>query len=164
MAAFASGEVALDAFEHEPARGRGAGTFALEWDRHRPTEYQIEDAHSLYFEIRGELGIIGLLLVTAAIILVLAGFAARARGPDRVAGGALFGAGLAWTVHAGVDWDWEMPVVTCWFFTAGGLALAARDGHEMRARGTDGTHPRRARLPCARRPPSAHLPVRPIAA
>ncbi|MDQ3645107.1 MAG: hypothetical protein M3356_06345, partial [Actinomycetota bacterium] len=33
-------------------------------------------------------------------------------------------AGVAWAVHAGIDWDWEMPAVTAWFFAAGGLALA----------------------------------------
>ncbi|HEV2059273.1 MAG TPA: O-antigen ligase family protein [Solirubrobacteraceae bacterium] len=118
--------VALDAFQREPVQGQGAGTYALEWDRHRPQIYQVEDGHSLYLEVLGELGVVGLVLVLAAIILVLGGFAARARGPDRVVGGALFGAGLAWAVHAGIDWHWEMPVVTLWFFAAGGLALAAR--------------------------------------
>jgi hypothetical protein len=33
-----------------------------------------------------------------------------------------------WAVHAGVDWDWEMPVVTLWLFAAGGFALARRTG------------------------------------
>ncbi|MBW3608071.1 MAG: O-antigen ligase family protein [Actinobacteria bacterium] len=119
------GRVALGAFQREPVHGTGAGTYPLEWERHRPAIYQVQDAHSLYLEILGELGIVGLVLVLAAIILVLAGFAARARGPDRVVGGALFAAGLAWAVHAGIDWDWEMPAVTFWFFAAGGLALAA---------------------------------------
>ena len=117
--------VALDAFGREPLRGGGAGTYALDWERHRPATYQVEDAHSLYAEILGELGIVGLVLVLGAILLVLGGFAACARGPDRVPGGALLGAGVAWTLHAGIDWHWEMPVVTFWFFAAGGLALAA---------------------------------------
>jgi hypothetical protein len=37
---------------------------------------------------------------------------------------ALFAGALMWAVHAGVDWDWQMPAVTAWFFGAGGLALA----------------------------------------
>jgi len=124
--------VSLDAFEREPVRGGGAGTYPLDWDRDRPEAYQVEDAHSLYAEVMGELGIIGLLLVAAALLLVLGAFLARARGEDRVIGGALFGAGLAWTLHAGIDWDWEMPAVTFWLFAAGGLALAApaREGVE----------------------------------
>ncbi|MEK6253011.1 MAG: hypothetical protein AABM43_14005, partial [Actinomycetota bacterium] len=36
----------------------------------------------------------------------------------------LFSGGLAWALHAGVDWDWEMPAVTLWFFALGGAALA----------------------------------------
>jgi hypothetical protein len=117
--------VARDAFAAQPLHGRGAGTYALAWDRGRPQEYQVEDAHSLYIEVLGELGVVGFVLVVAAILLVLGGFLARARGPDRVVGGALCGAGVAWALHAGVDWDWEMPAVTLWFFALGGLALAA---------------------------------------
>jgi hypothetical protein len=117
--------VALDAFAAEPLHGTGAGTYPLQWDRERPEIYQIEDAHSLYIEVLGELGIVGLVLVVAVLLIVLVGFAARARGPDRVVGGALLAAGVAWTLSAGVDWMWEMPVVSLWLFAAGGLALAA---------------------------------------
>jgi hypothetical protein len=117
--------VALDAFSAERLHGRGAGTYALDWDRDRPEAYQVEDAHSLYVEVLGELGVVGFLLVVAALLLVLGGFAARSRGPDRVVGAALLGAGVAWALHAGVDWDWEMPAITFWLFAVGGLALAA---------------------------------------
>jgi hypothetical protein len=126
--------VALDAYERESLRGMGAGTYALEWDRDRPTGNSVEDAHSLYAEVLGELGIVGFLLVAAVILLVLGGFAALARGPDRVVGGALLGAGTAWALHAGIDWDWEMPAITFWFFAAGGLALAAPVGAAAGAR------------------------------
>jgi hypothetical protein len=117
--------VALDAFRAQPLHGKGAGTYVLDWDRLRPDVYHVEDAHSLYIEVLGELGIVGFVLVVAAILLVLGGFLVRARGPDRVMGGALLGAGVAWALHAGVDWDWEMPAITFWFFALGGLALAA---------------------------------------
>jgi hypothetical protein len=59
------------------------------------------------------------------VLSILYGFAARLRGPNRSLYGALFAAGLAWALHAGVDWDWEMPAVTLWFFAIGGAALAA---------------------------------------
>jgi hypothetical protein len=117
--------VALDAFETQRLHGQGAGTYALAWDRDRPDVYQVEDAHSIYVEVLGELGVVGFALVVIALALVLGGFAARARGPERMAGAALLGAGVAWALHAGVDWDWEMPVITFWLFAAGGLALAA---------------------------------------
>lgn len=118
--------VALDGYEREPLHGTGAGTYALLWDRDRPAEYQVEDAHSLYLEMLAELGIVGLVLTALAVGLLLVGLLTRARGPDRAVGGALFGAALAWALHAGIDWDWEMPAVTIWLFAAGGLALAAR--------------------------------------
>lgn len=111
-------------FQAEPVAGTGAGTYALLWDRYRPYDAQVEDGHSLYLEVLAELGVVGLLLVLSPVLAILAAFAWRARGPDRVAGAALLGAGVAWAVHAGIDWDWEMPAVTAWFFAAGGLALA----------------------------------------
>ncbi|MGI8729002.1 MAG: O-antigen ligase family protein [Solirubrobacteraceae bacterium] len=125
--------VALEAFRSEPLRGEGAGTYALQWDHRRPEPVQVEDGHSLYIEVLGELGIAGFVLVVGAILLILAAFVGRARGPDRVMGGALFAAGLTWALHAGIDWDWEMPAVTLWFFAAGGLALAGTAVSDDRA-------------------------------
>jgi len=117
--------VARRGLEAAPLRGTGAGTYALLWDRHRPYEAQVEDGHSLYLEVLAELGVVGLALVAIPLLTILGAFASRARGPDRAAGAALLGAGVAWAVHAGIDWDWEMPAVTAWFFAAGGLALAS---------------------------------------
>jgi len=48
---------ALIGFEVAPVRGTGAGTYALLWDQERQREYQVEDAHSLYLEMLGELGV-----------------------------------------------------------------------------------------------------------
>ena len=107
-------------------RARGPTPWSGSSDR--TATYQVEDAHSLYVEVLGELGVVGLVLVVVAIILMLGGFLRRARGPDRVVGGALFAAGVAWALHAGVDWDWEMPAVTFWVFAIGGMALAAEAG------------------------------------
>jgi hypothetical protein len=119
---------ALVGFHDRPMTGTGAGTFALQWDRvGRGDKLQLQDAHSLYVEVLGELGIIGFLLVVTAVVTVLVGFFARARGDDRVLGALLFGAGLTWALAAGVDWFWETPAVTFWFFAAGGAALATRD-------------------------------------
>lgn len=132
--------VALRTFDEAPLHGAGAGMFALEWDRERPDADDVEDAHSLYAEVLADLGVVGFILVVGAVLLVLGGFAVRARGPDRVVGGALFAAGLTWAVHAGIDWDWEMPVVTLWFFAAGGLALAASPGVPVRLSRPSGGH------------------------
>jgi O-antigen ligase len=119
-------EVALDAYRENRLHGDGAGTYALRWDRDRTTTFQAEDGHSLYLEVLGELGLVGIGLLALALLLILGGFAALARGPDRMIGAALFAAGVTWALHAGVDWQWEMPAVTAWVFATGGLALAGR--------------------------------------
>ncbi len=126
--------VALRESRGERLHGTGAGTYALLWDRGRgeeyspETAYQVEDAHSLYVEMLAELGVVGIGLLALTLLLILGAFAWRARGPHRVVFATLFGAGLAWALHAAVDWDWEMPAVTVWLFAAGGLALAGEAG------------------------------------
>ncbi len=60
-------EVALDGFADEPLTGTGAGTYGITWARERSISLKVEDAHSLYAEILSELGIVGLLLIVAAV-------------------------------------------------------------------------------------------------
>ncbi len=128
--------IATADFRSRPLEGTGAGTYALKWELRRQAVAELQDAHSLYAEVIGELGIVGLLLLVTALMAILGGFLALARGPDRAVGGVLFATGLMWLVHAGVEWDWEMPAVSFWFFALGGAALAAR-----------GAEPRVTRLP-----------------
>jgi O-antigen ligase len=116
--------VAWRQFESAPIVGRGAGTFADTWAQRRPTADVVRDAHSLYMEVLDELGVVGLVLLLTALVTVLVSAATRARGPDRPIYAALFAVLLAWAIHAGVDWDWEMPVITIVFFALGGFALA----------------------------------------
>ena len=126
---------ALDGFRENRLHGDGAGTFALRWDKDRSPRFQAEDGHSLYIEVLGELGLVGIGLIALALALILGGFARLVRGPDRMIGAALFAGGLTWALHAGADWHWEMPAVTAWVFAAGGLALAGpadREGHPRR--------------------------------
>lgn len=119
-------KVALRGFAADPVHGRGAGTYQTIWDQRRPHFAYTVNAHSLYLQAMAELGIPGLLLVVGLVATVLVGLARRARGAQRSLYGALLAAGVVWAVHAGVDWDWEMPVVTLPFFAAAGLALSPR--------------------------------------
>lgn len=97
-----------EAAEH-PLLGSGAGSFSLSWREHRTVDLGVRDAHSLYVETLSELGPIGLLLVLGIVGAPL-GAALRRRGdPVAATAGAAF---LVFAAHAGVDWDWEMPVVT----------------------------------------------------
>ncbi|HEY7452988.1 MAG TPA: O-antigen ligase family protein [Thermoleophilaceae bacterium] len=122
-------DVALRGFERDHLRGSGAGTYQVAWARERPTPVDAHDGHSLYLETLGELGVVGLALLVVCLVLLLGGFARRARGPDRELFAALLAAGIAWALVAAVDWVWEMPAVTLWLFALGGAALArpARD-------------------------------------
>ncbi|HVU76470.1 MAG TPA: O-antigen ligase family protein [Gaiellaceae bacterium] len=92
-----------------PLLGTGAGTFAIDYSGNPPAR----DAHSLYLQAFAELGGVGLLLVGALVAVpLLVALRRRLTVP---------GAGLAvYLVTAGVDWDWQLPVVT-----VAALALAA---------------------------------------
>lgn len=115
----------VDGFLRHPLLGTGAGTYATLWTRYAPPAERILDAHSVYLGQLAELGIIGTGLLVGAIAAMLVALAWRARGPERQVWAALLAGGVMWALHAGVDWDWEMPAVTVWFFAAGALALAA---------------------------------------
>ncbi len=116
--------VALDASRSDRLKGGGAGTYELAWARQRPFQFIVLDGHSLYLETLAELGIVGLGLLGGALLVLLGGLASRIRGPDRALYAAIFAMALAWLVRAGIDWDWEMPVITLWLFALGGAALA----------------------------------------
>jgi hypothetical protein len=118
-------DVAIEAFEAQPLRGTGAGTYQFQWDRNRSEDFAVIDAHSLYFEVLGELGVVGLLLLAGALGAILIGFLRRLDGGERQAYAAAVALLAAWAVHAGIDWDWEMPAVTIWLFALAGLGLAS---------------------------------------
>jgi hypothetical protein len=104
-------DVALDTFGEHPLGGAGSGAFAVEWLKRPDRPDAARDAHSLYLETAAELGVVGV----ALLLLFLGGLAMAAarlyRLDARLAAGPLAGL-AAWLVHAGLDWDWEMPAVT----------------------------------------------------
>lgn len=128
--------VSLGQFERTPLQGSGAGTFELTWDRHRPDNLPVRDGHSLYLEVLGELGVVGLALVLTPILAILVGLVRRLRAAreERLLYATLFAASLMWAGAAGIDWHWEMPVVTLWFFAIGGAAIARHDDEIRPAR------------------------------
>lgn len=117
---------ALDEYADHPAVGSGAGSYEHYWNEHRPFAHKVRDAHSLYLEVLAELGPLGLALLALALGVPLVG-AFFARGHPLVPAAAA--AYVAYLVHAGVDWDWELPAVTIAALACGiGIvAAAARD-------------------------------------
>ena len=110
-----------DASEHV-VLGSGAGSFDDYWLAHRPIPAYVRDAHNLYLETAAELGILGLALLVVALGAPLVA-AARAR--DRRLVTTAAGAYVAFLVHAGLDWDWEMPVTTFAGLSCGAALLVA---------------------------------------
>jgi O-Antigen ligase len=117
-------DVALDNYRAHKLAGTGAGTYETRWLAERSDPSETAEAHSLYIEMLAELGIVGFVLVVTAIVAILAGLLWRARGRRRPVYAALFAAILMWALHAGVDWDWELPAVSLWAFALAGVALA----------------------------------------
>src|SRR5207248_3792153 len=112
-----------DAQAH-PLLGSGAGTYEFWYLRHRTDGVKVRDAHSLYLEMLAELGPIGLALLLVALLTPLvAAVRARRRPMTAVAAGAY----VAFLVHAGIDWDWEVTAVTLAGLLCGvALLIAAR--------------------------------------
>jgi hypothetical protein len=119
-------EVALDYYRAHRLTGAGAGTFETQWLRSRPRAAETREAHSLFVEVLGELGIVGLALILTAIGAILVGLVLRARGHRRPLYGSLFAGTLMWAAHAGADWDWELPAVGLGLFALAGMGLARR--------------------------------------
>jgi hypothetical protein len=100
--------VAWHEFEAHPATGTGAGTWESYWYEHRGDSKQNStEAHSLYIEALGELGVPGVLLLLAMVLVPFAALAARRKPFVAIAAGAY----ACLLVHAGTDWDWELPAV-----------------------------------------------------
>jgi O-antigen ligase len=115
--------VAWHEVELNPVLGSGAGTFERYWLLYRPVGSFARDAHSLYLETLAELGPIGLVLLLAALGLPLLVLRGR-RDPMLATAAAGY---VAYLVHTGVDWDWELPVVTlCGLVCGSGLLLWTR--------------------------------------
>ncbi|HZB24189.1 MAG TPA: O-antigen ligase family protein [Gaiellaceae bacterium] len=122
--------VAWAQFEDNPLHGDGAGAFHLYWLERRPDPASLAtpdvlDAHSLYLETLAELGLVGFALVLVALAVPVA---AAAEGRKDAAVAVAAPAYAAFLVHAGLDWDWEMPAVTlAGLFLATVLLRAGRD-------------------------------------
>jgi len=103
-------QLAWDDATRHPLLGAGAGTYERYFLAHQPANViRVHDAHSLYVETLAELGPIGLGILVLVLATPLAALR-RARTHPLVPAAA--GAYVAYLVHTGVDWDWELPAVT----------------------------------------------------
>ncbi|HEX2234345.1 MAG TPA: O-antigen ligase family protein [Thermoleophilaceae bacterium] len=118
--------VAVGALASDPLTGVGTAGFRVEWAREGDRGSFAREAHSLYFETAAELGLAGLaLLAMFGAGLVLSARRALARDPAAAAGPVAVM--LTWALHAGIDWDWELPAVTLPALICGGVLVASGD-------------------------------------
>jgi len=121
---------AVEQWQTAPAIGRGAGSYEAWWAEHGSLPIFVRDAHSLYLETLGELGLVGaVLLVTAFGVALVAGArrALTADGPGMTAAAAT-AAFLAFALAAAFDWMWEMTAVGAVGMALLGLVTAAPPG------------------------------------
>jgi hypothetical protein len=116
---------ALDQWEGHRFLGAGAGTYESWWAQHASFSYFVRDAHSVYLEALGELGIVGFLLIVAVVVSGIAVGIRRSWGMPGEAGvttAALTAVFVAYAVSLGFEWMWELTAVSVLGVAA--LALA----------------------------------------
>ena len=109
--------------------GSGPGTFQLLWLPRAPFESYVANAHSLYVETFSDVGIVGLTLLVAFLVLVIACAIAGVvsfRYESRTKAAAASAALIAFCVSAAFDWIWQVPALPAAFLVLASAVLAPR--------------------------------------
>ena len=121
--------------------GTGAGTFPFTHYRFRTNGGVVKHAHSQWFNVLSELGVVGLVLFVAAMVLFVAAAVgnpfSRRRDPLHPLLVALQAGVIAFFVHISWDWDWDMAAIGTVVFVfvavcASYRATRAADGRRRR--------------------------------
>jgi hypothetical protein len=126
---------AWDAFVDNPVQGTGAGTFALTDRIERDTSLAVTEPHSAPLQDLSETGIVGFLLIVAAVAAAAVAILQRERTRSTTA--LALGAAVC-VVHSLVDIDWDYVAVQGpLFMTVGALVSfgpveTARRGRRLR--------------------------------
>lgn len=115
--------LAWDDARSHPFSGAGSGTYERYFLAHQPAGIgRVRDAHGLYIETLAELGPFGLILLLSALLVPLTALR-QARAHPLIPGAT--GAYVAYLVHTGVDWDWELPAITLAALLCGATILVS---------------------------------------
>jgi len=118
--------------------GNGPGTFQLLWLPRAPFASYVVNAHSLYVETYAEEGVVGLgLLIAFFLVVVAAGIrvVVRSRYEDRTRAAGLVAALLGFLVFAAFDWIWQVAVLPAAFLLVAAALLAPMRQGETRKQG-----------------------------
>ncbi|HMJ97272.1 MAG TPA: O-antigen ligase family protein [Thermoleophilaceae bacterium] len=105
---------AADQWKEHPLAGDGAGSFEPWWAQHGTLDWFVRNAHSLWLETLGELGVIGFLLLAGVFGVGIATGLGRLRGrveQDRATVAALLAVLLGFVLGAAIDWIWQLPAI-----------------------------------------------------
>jgi O-Antigen ligase len=122
---------AIDEFRSAPVEGRGAATYQSWWAQHASFRYFLRNAHSLYLEVLGELGLIGFLAIVAAFaaaLVIAVRRLSRASPRDRPTLACLTAVFAAFAFAAAIDWVWQITVIVGVGLAAIALVAAAETG------------------------------------
>ena len=145
--------VALDGFEDHPVAGLGVDNFSQFYLLKRRSSETPRYPHSLELRTLSQTGVLGALLLVAALASALVGaLRSTRRGAGRLTGAVAGGATIVfiyWLVHGSFDWFWEFASLSGAAFAMLGLACALlpRAGAGDRAPADADAAPDRARLP-----------------
>ena len=120
-------QAAIKEFESRRVLGRGAGSYAEWWAQHGVLAVSIQDAHSLYLQTMGELGLVGIAILGALLVVALWLVLSTCRSDDdreadvAASAGAAF---LAFLLAAAIDWVWQLPAITATAVVALGVIAA----------------------------------------
>lgn len=106
--------VALEAFDDEPFYGIGAGNFQVRYSAEREDEKPSRYAHSIWLRFLSEGGIVGIALILATLVALIAGWVSAYRRADALGRGMIgvTAALLAYFLtHASLDWLEEFPAL-----------------------------------------------------
>ncbi len=124
---------AWHAWEKQPWRGTGAGTFELTHRLLRTNDIVVTEPHNVPLQFLSETGLVGFFFALAAIGAAAVGVVRRLRGltgEERAAAVALAVLAVAYVLHSLVDFDWDFVAVTGPFLVSVGALLggpAVRD-------------------------------------
>lgn len=109
-------KVAGKAFTEHPLLGVGAQNFEVYYFQHRKTLLEVKQPHSQPMQLLAELGLPGLLLWSAFIILtffrtVVLRFRSSNRATQAVMA-AMMTAVISWLIHSSADWLWQLAAVS----------------------------------------------------
>ena len=123
------------AFEKQPARGTGAGSFELSHRLLRSNTIAVVEPHNVPLQFLSETGVVGLLLALGSVAAAGIGVVRVVRGlegAERAAAVAVSIAAGAYLLHSLVDFDWDFVAVSGVFVLSVGVLLGGGLGARRR--------------------------------